>query len=124
MSAKPIWANQIERDAWAEKWCRTCFQHDEAIKRITGEGPGCPHLARGDDNKMPTPWTRRRNATYGDTYRCDEHAIKPPVSRRGKTVEDIEPMFDIESDDRHLVPVDGWPDYIADQRKSKQGDHQ
>lgn len=124
MTPKPVWLNDIERDAWAERNCRTCFQGDEAWKRMTGDGPGCPHLARAQDGKMPTPWTRRRNAVMGETYRCAEYAPKPAVNRRGTVVEEIEPLFDTDTDDRHLVPVEGWPDYRSEQRKTKQGDHQ
>jgi hypothetical protein len=121
---KQVWYNDIQRDAWVEKHCRVCFQPDEASKRITGDGPGCPHLARAEQGKLPTPWTLRRNATWGDTYRCDEFTPKPPVNRRGKVVEEIEPMLDVEPAERNLVPVDGWPDYLAEQRKSKEGEHQ
>jgi hypothetical protein len=124
MTSKPVWHNDIERNAWVEKNCRVCFQRDEALKRITNTGPGCPHLARAGQNKLPTPWTRRRNAVIGETYRCAELQKQPPVNRRGKTTVDIEPMIDINPEDRHLVPVDGWPDYAAEQRKSKEGDHQ
>jgi hypothetical protein len=149
MTRKPVWANSIERDAWVERHCRVCFQPDEALRRITGDGPGCPHLARAEQNKLPTPWTRRRNAVMGETYRCAEYTKRPPVNRRRKVVEEIEPMFEVDPvgcvktdndevclcDDvrecgsaypieRHLVPVDGWPDYRAEQRKTKVGDHQ
>lgn len=124
MTSKDVWHNEIERNAWVEKNCRVCFQPDEAQRRITGEGPGCPHLARGDNNKMPQPWTRRRNAPMGETYRCEAFMKKPAVNRRKSTAVEIEPMFDPEPVDRNLVPVDGWPDYRAEQRKSKEGDHQ
>lgn len=98
MTPKPVWLNDIERDAWVEKNCRVCFQGDEAMKRITGDGPGCPHLARAQDGKLPTPWTRRRNAVMGETYRCAEYAPKPAVNRRGTVVEEIEPLFDTDTE--------------------------
>jgi hypothetical protein len=148
MTPKPVWLNDIERDAWIERNCRICFQPDEAIRRVTDSGPGCPHLARSLENKLPTPWTRRRNAVMGETYRCSEFAPKPAVNRRGKVTEEIEPLFPIDPigctrndqgevcncDDarecgnaypleRNLVPVDGWPDWRAEQRKTKEGDH-
>jgi putative SOS response-associated peptidase YedK len=124
MTRKPVWANSIERDAWVEKNCRVCFQPDEALKRITGDGPGCPHLERADKNRMPTPWTRRRNAVMGETYRCSEFQKRPAVNRRRTASEASAAMFDVEPTDRTLVPVDGWPDYRAEQRKTKEGDHQ
>jgi hypothetical protein len=109
-----------------EKNCRVCFQADEARKRVTGTGTGCPHLARGDDNKMPKPWTRRRNAVWGETYRCAEFLDQPPVNRRREGIEATMSMFDEASllTDRNLVPVEGWPDYKAEARKSKEGEHQ
>jgi hypothetical protein len=124
MTPKPVWANDIERDAWVEKNCRVCFQPDEALKRITGDGPGCPHLARAENNKMPNAWTRRRNAVMGETYRCADFQKRPAVNRRPTADVEIEPMLDVEPAERHLVPVDGWPDYRAEQRKTKEGDHQ
>lgn len=124
MTRKPVWQNDIERDAWVEKNCRICFQPDEALKRITNNGPGCPHLARAEQNKLPTPWTLRRNAVMGETYRCADFLKKPPVNRRAKAELDVEPLVLVDPAERHLVPVDGWPDYRAEQRKSKDGDHQ
>jgi hypothetical protein len=124
MVPKPVWLNNIERDAWVEKNCRVCFQPDEALKRITDAGPGCPHLARAEKNKMPNAWTRRRNAVMGETYRCADFQKQPAVNRRPKADVEIEPMLDVDPAERHLVPVDGWPDYKAEQRKTKEGDHQ
>jgi hypothetical protein len=123
-SSKPVWLNDIERDAWVEKHCRVCFEPNEAMKRITGDGPGCPHLARAEQNKLPTPWTRRRNAVMGETYRCADFAPKPSVNRRRVSAEETLPLLEVPSDDRHLVPVDGWPDYRSERRKTKEGDHQ
>lgn len=122
--SKSVWYNDIQRDAFIEKNCARCFQPDEARKRVTGGGPGCPHLARAEQDKMPKPWTRRRGAAWGDTYRCDDHLDKPPVNRRKTAKVEIEPMLDVEPADRHLIPVDGWPDWASEQRKSKEGDHQ
>lgn len=74
---------------------------------------------------MPKPWTRRRNAVWGETYRCDEFTPQPPATRRRTADEATLPMFDdLEAADRNLVPVDTWPDYRAEARKQKEGDHQ
>lgn len=95
------------------------------MKRITDQAAGCPHLARSLQNKMPTVWTRRRNAVMGETYKCSAFTARPPVNRRGVSDEETPPMFDnLPTIDRTLVPVDGWPDYLSEQRKSKEGDHQ
>jgi hypothetical protein len=93
MTPKPVWLNNIERDAWVEKNCRVCFQPDEALKRIMGDGPGCPHLTRAENNKMPSAWTRRRNAVKGETYRCADFQKRPAVNRRPKATAEVEPML-------------------------------
>jgi putative SOS response-associated peptidase YedK len=123
MTPKPVWSHPIEEAAWHEKWCRVCFQPDESSKRITGDGPGCPHLARAAEGKLPTPWKKRRNAAYGDTYRCEAFLKQPAVNRRATVAEDV-PMLSVDEGERYLVPVDGWPDFKAEMRKQKEGDHQ
>lgn len=122
--SKPVWYNDIQRDAWMEKHCRVCFQPDEARKRVIGTGPGCPHLVRAEKGKLPKAWTLRRNAVWGETYRCADFLDQPPVNRRRAAEESTPPMFDVEPVDRNLVPVDGWVDYRAEARKQREGDHQ
>lgn len=127
-SSKRLWLNDVERDAFIEETCGRCFQPDEALKRLTGEGPGCPHLVRAAENKKPKAWTRRQgqHAVIGKTYRCDDFMDKPAVNRRGKAPADTPPMFaDMPSMDKSLVPVDGWPDYasLERQRKNQKDDH-
>jgi hypothetical protein len=123
-ASKPVWYNDVERDAWVEKHCRICHQPDQVLARIHDDGrPGCPYLARSMQNKMPTCWTRRRNAVMGDTFRCAAFIDKPPVNRRPVSNEETPPMFDdIEPDDYRLVPVDGWEDFRG-KKKTKGGDH-
>jgi hypothetical protein len=123
MSPKPVWQNDTERDAWMEKHCRVCCQPAEAIKRITGAGPGCPHLVRADAGKLPKAWKKRRNAAMGDTYRCEEFLARPPVTRRPVSHEQSLPLFDIEPAIPALVPVDGWPDWRAQERARKSKDN-
>lgn len=119
-----VWRNDIERAAFVESNCLRCFQPDEAAKRLTGNGPGCPHLARSMKNKMPAAWTRRRNAVMGVTFRCADFTPKPPVNRRAVSDEETPPMFDdIEPAEYLLVPVEGWEDYRAKAKKQKEGDH-
>lgn len=120
---KPVWANPVEAAAWQEKHCRICFQADEARKRVAGEGDGCPLWKQALANKLPTQWTRRRNAVMGDTYRCDSFLKQPPVARRPAAPAEIEPLLEVEPEDRFLVPVDGWPDWRAEARKGT-GEHQ
>lgn len=121
---RPVWLNNIERNAWVERYCRTCFQPDEARRRITGDGPGCPLLARSDEGKLPTAWKFRRNAVFGETYHCGEYVAKPPSIARKTAPADTVSMFDPQPDEYRLVPVETWPDYRAEARKQKDGDHQ
>lgn len=118
-----VWKNPIERAAWVEKNCDRCFEPNEARARLTDQH-GCPHLMRSLANKLPTPWTRRRNAPMGETYRCDAFIDKPATIRRKTTPADTLPLIDVTPEDRNLIPVESWPDYQALQRKAKEGDHQ
>lgn len=111
MTAKPVWSHPVEEAAFKEKNCARCFQADEALLRVSGRGDGCPHLARAATGRLPAVWTKRRNATMGDTYRCSDQLKKPPVNRRASSPTETPVMFDVEPGPLHLVPVDGWPDY-------------
>lgn len=125
-ASKRVWLNDVERDAFIEHHCNNCFQPEEAMKRVVGMGPGCPHLARAAENKMPKAWTRRRNAEIGYAYKCEDFWPKPPVNRRKTAPADTPPMFeDMPPVDKSLVPVDGWPDYnsLERQRKNQKDDH-
>lgn len=120
---KRVWYNDIQRDAFIEKNCDHCFQPDQAKQRLVPTEPGCPHLIRAQDNKMPKAWTVRRNASWGDTYRCEDFADKPASTQRRSAAADTDSMFgDLEEQDYTLVPVEGWPDRPV--TKSKEGDHQ
>ena len=117
-----VWRSSIERDAFVETHCLTCCQPDQAQKRTLGTGDGCPFLALGDRGRLPVQWKRRRNATMGDTYRCSEEVRKPAVNRRGSTTVDTEPLFDEPTRTYvALIPVQGWPDYRAQERKPEAG---
>lgn len=96
------------------------------MKRVTGAGPGCPHLLRAADGKLPKAWTLRRTAAMGETYRCADRQAKPPVNRRKKAaVEDV-PMFDAPAEPVGFVPVEGWPSAadFGKAAKDEEGDHQ
>jgi len=122
----PVWTNPVEEAAFREKTCLRCYQPDEARKRITGQGDGCPLLATASTGRLPTQWTPRRNAVMGDTYRCAARIDKPPSIRHRTSSEQTEGLFEVEpaKEEKLLIPVDGWPDFRAEQRKSKEGDHQ
>jgi hypothetical protein len=113
----------LELELFVEHTCSRCFQPGEAAERA-GIGPGCPHKHRAlDRDQLPGAWTRRRNGPLGETFKCEDFTAKPPVNRRGVTQDTTETMFDVETADKLLVPVDGWPDYRGRDRKGDR-DHQ
>lgn len=122
MSARPPTA--LETDMFADRTCRNCFQTDEATRRVLGKGFGCPILRRAATGRLPRQWRRRRNAPLGETFQCEDFTDKPPSSKRRHAPAVTLEMFDIEPAEVHLVPVDGWPDYRAQQSLDKHGDHQ
>lgn len=120
-----VFASTHEERAWRDTWCHRCFQPDEALKRVVGDGPGCPLLKIAEGGTVPEQWTLRRRAEMGNRYRCADFIKRPPVARKGR-VEELpqEELFDMpEQTEKLLVPVDGWPDYAAQQRKGG-ADHQ
>lgn len=122
-----VWKSGVEEAAFRETHCRVCFQPDEALKRVTDDGPGCPHLLKAQVNKvaLPEPWTRKRNAPLGSTFKCDDFRKQPAVNRRRIAPDETPSMFDdVDPDERLLVPVEGWPDYAAQARRQSGGDHQ
>lgn len=120
-----VFANPHEERAWRETWCARCYQPDEARRRLIKSGPGCPLLQIADGGVVPEQWIRRRKAEMGNTYRCADFRKRPPVVRKG-AIEELpqEELFAApEAESKLLVPVDGWPDYRAQQRKAG-ADHQ
>jgi hypothetical protein len=114
----------LELDMFVEVTCSRCFQPDEAAKRVLGSGDGCPLLKRARNGQMPGKWTRRRGEALGSTFKCAEYAPSAPTARRKRAVAEDVPMFDPEPVERLLVPIEGWPDYAAEARRQRDGDHQ
>jgi hypothetical protein len=118
----------LELELFAEHTCSRCFHPAEAASRIAGRPHGCPLLRRAfDKGQMPGRWTRRRNAALGETFKCEDYLPRAASTKR-KTLADNaqqDVLFaDLDPGERALVPVEGWPDYRALARKSKEGDHQ
>jgi len=94
-----VWANSVERDAWVEQWCAHCYQPDEARRRITGKGDGCPVLQRADRNATPPgEFTRRKNPQLGHTYKCSEHRPRPDLAdpKHVAAHDNTAPLFNLE----------------------------
>jgi hypothetical protein len=103
-ASKRVFYNDITRDAFIETNCDTCYFPARAMHRIDPSKPDCPHLERAAENKLPKEWSRRRNAVMGETYRCSDRLVQPPVNRRnyqdlskmleGNTFAGSNPTFD------------------------------
>jgi hypothetical protein len=120
-----LFPTNTARDIWAEKWCHTCFEPHEADKRLRGKGFGCPIMAMAlASDKKPKEWDRNSRATTADAaYTCHGYRDSPDAVRR-RTVPDETLPLELDVDERPigLVPV-GWPDFRAEQRAQKGGDH-
>jgi hypothetical protein len=120
----PVFSSRYEERAWRENHCDKCFQPDQALKRVADKGDGCPLLALAERGVKPEQWTKRRKAEMGNTYKCSDFAKTPPSQQRRRAPVQTEALFDdLDPAEKMLVPVDGWPDYKALQRKGD-GDHQ
>lgn len=111
---------------WREKWCDRCVQPDEVNRRDHGVGTGCPILAKAArTDRKPPEWDRNTGAkTMDAAYRCNAFLSQPAVLRRGTADDMTASMFDVEpAEGRDLIPVDGWPDYQALERKPSKGEH-
>lgn len=117
---------ELELNLYIENTCSRCYQPDEASKRVLGVGEGCPILKRARRGQMSAAWKRRRghHGALGNTFDCAMFTPTPPTTRRKTATCETESMFDPDPGEKLLVPVQGWPDYRAEERKQKDGDHQ
>jgi hypothetical protein len=120
MRGVTVFANADEERAFTDTWCRRCFQSDETLKRIANKGTGCPLRQIAGGGAVPKKWTKRRNATLGNTYRCADFTKQPAVVHKGRAPElpQLELFNAPASTVRLLIPVAGWPDYHAEQTKT------
>ena len=120
-----LFRNDTHRDVWQMRWCHTCFQPDEAARRLHGKGTVCPIWEKAiHTQRKPPQWDRMPRAdTMDRTIRCNEYTDKPPLNRRqvSQTTHD-EPLLDVTpyKTDIGYVPVDGWPE----KPKKDEVDHQ
>lgn len=121
--SKPLFPSTTARDIWMGRWCETCCEPREADKRLRGKGFGCILRLEALGGLKPKAWDRNaRAATMDAAYTCNAFRDRPDVVRRATAVDETEPMFDVVHAPRNLIPIEGWPDYRAQQRKPP-GDH-
>lgn len=109
-----LFRSQVHQEIWRQRWCETCFQPDEAARRLYGKDSVCPIWERAiRTNRKPVQWDRKPRATDMDrTIKCNEHASKPPITKRPSVKTEDVPLFDVTpyKTDVGFVPVEGWPD--------------
>jgi hypothetical protein len=109
-----LFRNNTHRDIWQMRWCHTCFQPDEAARRLHGKNTACPIWLKAlREDRKPPQWDRMPRADEMErTIKCNAHQPEPPVIRRGKAETADVPMFNIDEPDEPVryVAVDGWPD--------------
>lgn len=107
-----LFRNNTHKEVWQQRWCRTCFQPDEAARRIQGKETQCPiwEKAMSTDRK-PVQWDRNtRTDEMEKSIKCNSYAPKPPITSRDKAIAEDVAMFDVEPHEVHMVPVEGWPE--------------
>lgn len=110
-----LFTTKTHQDIWQQRWCHTCFQPDEAARRLHGKQSVCPIWERAiRTGRKPVEWDRMPRADQMErTIRCNSYLDAPPVNRRRATIdsEDV-PLFDETpfKADVGFVPVDGWPE--------------
>jgi len=111
-----LFRNPTHQGVWVDRWCHSCFQPDEAARRLQGKDTQCPILERAlRTGRKPVEWDRTRNPDMERSIKCNAYLARPQAvtARPDKAFEDV-PMFDIEPHEVHLVPVEGWPDPPTD----------
>lgn len=106
-----VFKSQVHEEVWIDRWCHTCFERHEAVRRLQGKDTQCPILARYFKRKRkPQEWDRTRNTDMEKSVKCNEYAPRPPsVTLVHKDYEDV-PLFDVKPVDYQLIPVEGLPD--------------
>lgn len=113
-----LFRNATHADLWRSRWCETCFQPDEAARRIQHKDTECPIWAKAArTDRKPVEWDRMPRADeMVKTIRCNSYTDQPPVTRRGTSsqVTDVtEPLFDVTpyaAQHPGYKPVPGWPE--------------
>lgn len=125
MTGTKLFRSPLHRDIWRMRWCESCFQPDEAARRLHGKDTVCPIWAKAmREDRKPPSWDRMPRATEMEhTIKCNAYTSQPPLARRlTSTQDDNVPLFDVTpyATNIGLVPVEGWPE-----REPKDGvDHQ
>lgn len=104
-----LFRNSTHKELWRQSWCETCFQPDEAARRIQGKDTQCPIWAKAEFGRKPPQWDRTRSDEMEKSIKCNTYEERPAATKRGKKFEDV-PMLDVEPHEAPLVPVEGWPD--------------
>jgi len=104
--------SNTHREIWRQRWCYTCFQPDEAARRIQHKDTVCPIWAKAMRTGLePVEWDRTRSDEMEKSIKCNAYEPRPATVKRDKQFDDV-PMFDVTpyAVDVGFVPVENWPD--------------
>lgn len=109
-----VFKTPTHQDIWIEANCHTCFQPDEAARRLHGKDTECPIIKRYNrTGKKPKAWDRTRSTELSKTITCRSYLARPEAVRRGVVNEfdqQQDSLFDIPTHEAHFVRVEGWPE--------------
>lgn len=97
-----LFRNRTHQDIWIARWCHTCFQPDEAQRRLQGKPTMCPILNRAlvsieqGKPRKPEQWERTRHDEMEKSIKCEAYQPIPPVAGRRDAADEDVPMFDID----------------------------
>lgn len=109
-----LFRSDTHQELWRQRWCETCFQPDEAARRLMDKESVCPIWERAlRTGRKPVQWDRNPRADeMVRLIRCNEYTDRPPVTRRAVADTEDQPMFDVTpyATDVGYIPVPGWPE--------------
>lgn len=118
-----LFKNNTHQEVWRQRWCETCFQPDEATRRIQGKDTQCPIWAAAmRSGRKPVAWERMPRADEMErSIRCNAYEAKPALTKintpSNPLLRNVEPLFAVDDLHHHgntFVPIEGWPNRSAD----------
>jgi hypothetical protein len=94
-----LFKTQTHLEVWQMRWCHTCFQPDEAQRRLQGKDTVCPIWEKAiRTGRKPVQWDRVKTDLMEHTIRCNAYEQRPALTRQtGKnTAAENLAMFDVQ----------------------------
>src|ERR1700733_10075998 len=86
-TAMTLFRNTTHQEVWRQRWCETCFQPQEAQRRIQGKDTQCPHWEQAMRNgRKPVVWDRMPRADEMErTIKCNAYQDKPALTKKPRS---------------------------------------